>query len=354
MHDQSQDRPATAGAERLRELGRSWRGPTVIGAAVLLATVVLAACAKDTDDGDDKGGGHSTKQEQATPAQAPPAAPIDWKALDQAMTKAGSAQPGEVYKFAFPRTDLKVIVDGVQLQAALALGSWVAFRQTGTNTAIAMGDLVLVEGEVAPVIRKLQEGGVEQTALHNHLLRESPRVLYMHIHARGDPVKIAAAIHDALVLTKTPFAAPVSSAPPAPAPRVTLDTAAITAVLGQSGKLNGVVYQVSVPRAETIKDGATEIPPAMGVATAINIQPTGAGTAAATGDFVLTGAEVNPVIHALTQNGIAITALHSHMLTDDPHLFFMHFWTNEDVASLTRGLRAALDRTNSRGQTASR
>jgi hypothetical protein len=343
MHDRSQGRLYSPGAERLRQPGRSWRSANAVGAAVLLATVVLAACAKDRDDDDDKGGGHSTRQEQQERAQAPATAPIDWKVLDQAMAKVGSAQPGGVYKFAFPRTDLKVTVDGVQLKPALALGSWVAFKQTGTNTAIAMGDLVLVEDELASVIRKLQESGVEQTALHNHLLRESPHVLYMHIHAQGDPSKIAATIHDALALTKTPFAAPASSPPPPLGP--TLDTAAIAATLGRSGKLNGVVYQVSVPRAETIKDGTMEIPPAMGVATAINIQPTGAGTAAATGDFVLLGSEVNPVIQALTKNGIAVTALHSHMLTDEPHLFFMHFWANEDLAQLTRGLRAALDKT---------
>jgi hypothetical protein len=215
-----------------------------------------------------------------------------------------------------------------------------------------MGDLVLTDDEVGPVMAKLQEGNVEVTAVHNHLLHETPRVLYMHIHGHGDPATIASALHAALILTKTPMtpAAAPASAPAGP----TLDTAMIAATLGQSGKLSGVVYQVAVPRVETIHDAGMEVPSAMGVATSINIQPTAPGKAVATGDFVLTASEVNPVIQALTQNGIAVTAVHSHMLTEDPRLFFMHFWGDEDVAALTRGLRAALDKTNSRRHTASR
>lgn len=273
--------------------------------------------------------------------------PIDWTQVDRAMGKPGAMQPGEVYKFAFPRSDLEVTLDGVSIKPALALGGWVAFKQTGADEAIAMGDLVLREDEVAPVIAKLREGSVEQTALHNHLLRESPQVLYMHIHAHGNPASIAAAIHAALALTATPFVVPAAPAAPSPSAPA-LDTAAIAAALGHGGKLNGVVYQLSVPRMEAIRDGGIDVPPAMGVATAINIQPTSGGKAATTGDFVLTGTEVNPVIQALTQNGIAVTALHSHMITEEPRLFFLHFWGNEDVPALLRGLRAALDKTNSR------
>jgi hypothetical protein len=268
---------------------------------------------------------------------------VDWKAVDAAMGRSGTMQPGDVYKFSFPRGDLRVTVGSVSLKPALALGGWVAFKQTGANEAVAMGDLVLIEAEVAPAMATLQGGGVEQTALHNHLLDESPHVLYMHIHAHGDPTKIAETIHAALTRTGTPPAAP--SAAPVP-PSSDLDTAAIHAALGQPGKLNGVVYQVAVPRGEPIQDAGVEIPPAMGVATAINLQSTGAHSVAATGDFVLTGDEVNPVIQALTSNGIAVTALHSHLLAESPRLFFMHFWANEDPATLTRGLRAALDRMN--------
>jgi Domain of Unknown Function (DUF1259) len=285
----------------------------------------------------------------ATTASVPPRpGPIDWAQVDRAMGKTGAMQPGDVYRYAFPRSDLDVTVDGVTIKPALALGGWVAFKATGENEAMAMGDIVLRHDEVGPVMMKLREGGVEQTALHNHLLGESPAIMYMHIRAHGDPTHIASAIHAALALTKTPFAA---SAAPATAsgPTPTLDTAAIAAALGRSGKLNGTVYQVGVPRAETIREDGMAVPPAMGVATGINIQPTTNGRAVTTGDLVLTAAEVNPVIQALTENGIAVTAVHGHMLNEEPRLFFMHFWGNADAVSLARGLRAALDKTNSKG-----
>lgn len=267
-----------------------------------------------------------------------PAASGDWSAVEQALGRKGAMQPGEVIKFGFPRGDLQVTAAGVLLKPTLALGSWVAFKHSGKET-VAMGDLVLAEAEVGPVMARLQEGHVEQTALHNHVLGELPRVMYMHIEAHGDAGKIAGAIHDALALTGTPMSAPA----PAAAASIDLDTAAIAKALGTAGKLNGGVYQVSVPRAGKVMEGAMEVPPSMGVATAINFQPTGGGKAAITGDFVLTAEEVNPVIRALTGHGIAVTAVHSHMLHETPRLFFMHFWANDDAVALARGLRIALD-----------
>jgi len=206
-----------------------------------------------------------------------------------------------------------------------------------------MGDLVLLDNEVGPVLGKLQDGGIEQTALHNHLLHESPRVMYMHIGGHGAPARLAAAVHAALALTKTPLGA---SAAPASAGPLGIDSAQIGQILGYHGKVNGGVYQVGVPRAEKINADGIDVPTSMGLATAINFQPTGGGKAAITGDFVLIGNEVNPVIRALRDHGIAITALHSHMLTDSPHLFFMHYWGNDDALKLAHGLRAALDKMN--------
>jgi hypothetical protein len=269
---------------------------------------------------------------------------MDWKAVGEALGKAGSMQPGDVYKVSLPRTDLQVTAGGVRLKPALALGSWVAFKRMG-DAAMVMGDLVLTEDEVTPVMTKLQEGGVEQTALHNHVLHESPRVMYMHIGAHGDPVKIARAIHEALTLSKTPMTAP-ATAPGGGAEDLGFDVKRLDQLMGQSGKVNGGVYQFSVPRAETITDGGMEVPPSMGLATAINFQPTGGGKAAVTGDFVLTSGEVNPVIKSLRAGGIEVTALHSHMLTENPRLFFMHFWANDDAQKLAQGLRAALDKMN--------
>jgi len=276
-------------------------------------------------------------------AQQAPAA--TWSAVEDILGRKGAMQPNDVIKFAFPRSDLSVSVGGVTLKPALALGGWVAFKEVAKGQSMVMGDLVLADDEVSPVMRALQAGGVEQTALHNHILNESPHVKYMHIGAHGDASKIAHAIHDALAQSKTPLGAAAAPAPPSAAD---LDTTGITKALGIAGKLNGVVYQVSVPRSEKITEMGNEVPPSMGMATAINFQPTGGGKAAITGDFVLRGDEVNPVIRALRDHGIEVTAVHSHMLDEEPRLFFMHFWANDDAVTLAQGLRAALDQTTSK------
>ncbi len=268
----------------------------------------------------------------------------EWKSVEEALGRKGSAHPGDVFKFSMPRSDLKVTVAGTPIKAGLALGSWAAFKKVG-NGAMVMGDLVLTESEVEPVMTKLQQGGIEITAVHNHLLHETPRVMYMHIAGQGDAAKLASALKAALALTKTPVSAPAPAVQPQD---LGIDTAQIDQALGHKGKNNGGIYQVSVPRAEAITDMETQVPPAMGTATSLNFQPTGGGKAAITGDFVLIAGEVNPVIEALRGNGIQVTAVHSHMLTENPRLFFMHFWANEDAVKLARGLRAALDKTNSK------
>jgi len=265
----------------------------------------------------------------------------EWKDVEAAIGRPGQAQPGDVIRFGLPRKDLHVTLDGVDLKAGFALGSWVAFKRDGAN-AMVMGDLVLTPDEVEPVMLKLQQGGVEQTALHNHLLGEAPHVMYMHVVGHGDAVHLATAIHDAVALTKTP--GPDS---PVAAGDLGIDQKQVEQALGRSGKVNGGVLQFGVPRSEKISDSGMDVPPSMGVATAINFQPTGNGKAAITGDFVLLGSEVNPVIRALRENGIAVTAIHSHMLMEEPRLFFMHFWANDDAVKLAKGLRAALDKTNS-------
>jgi len=318
-------------------LARKTRRVVLSVVVFVVATLfVLAACSAPQNQS-----GQSNNQQQAAAA--------DWKPVEQALGKAGSMQPGDVYKVSLPRSDLKVVVGSVQLKPALALGSWVAFKKAG-NMTMVMGDLVLTEDEVTPVMTKLEEGGVEPTALHNHVLHESPRVMYMHIHAMGDAVKIAKAIHDALALSKTPFAAPAAGTQ---TEDLGIDTKQLDQIMGQTGKVNGGVYQYSIARAEEINDGPTTldtkgpvITATMEVAQAINFQPTGGGKAAITGDFVLIASEVNPVIKALRDNGIEVTALHSHMLIETPRLFFMHFWANDDAQKLARGLRVALDKVN--------
>jgi hypothetical protein len=273
------------------------------------------------------------------------AAETDWGKVATALGKSGAVMPGDVYRVGMPRTDLHVMLDGVELKPTLALGSWVAFEGMGSDTMV-MGDLVLTETEISPVMKQLLASGIEITALHNHLLRAQPATFYMHVLGHGDPVKLATALHDGLALSKTPLVnTPPPTAGSAP-PKIDLDTAMIDQTLGGKGQIAGGVYQVNIRRAETIKDGAMNVPVAMGSAEAMNFQPTGDGKAAITGDLVLTAQEVNPVLRALRDSGIEVTALHNHMLDDEPRLFFMHFWANDDAAKLAKGLRTALDKIN--------
>jgi hypothetical protein len=215
----------------------------------------------------------------------------------------------------------------------------------GKDSAMVMGDLVLTMDEVSPVMAKLVAGGIEVTALHNHLLRNQPFTMYMHVMGMGDPVKLATALHAALAASKTPLPAAAPGAEQSaagPPPAIDLDTAALDGLIGAKGTNNGGVYQYGIPRAESVKDNGMTVPPAMGSANAINFQPTGGGKAAITGDFVLLAKEVAPVMKALRDNAIEVTALHQHMLGDEPRLFFMHFWANDDAKKLATGLKAAL------------
>lgn len=269
---------------------------------------------------------------------------VSWQQVDETLGRK-PAVAGDVHRYGFPRTDLTVILDGVTIKPALALGGWVAFKPAHGGV-MAMGDLVLLESEINPVMLKMMAGGLKITAVHNHLLGASPATFYMHVAGHGDPVRIATAIKDALAESKTPLSVP---APVAAPPAVDLDTAQLDQIIGVKGQANGGVYQFNVPRRDPITEDGMQLSPVgpMGVATAINFQPTGGGKAAITGDFVLTGEEVNPVIMALRSHGIAVTALHNHMLDEQPRLFFMHFWANDDAVKLANGVRAALDKTAS-------
>lgn len=267
---------------------------------------------------------------------------VDWQKIDTTLGRK-PAVSDDVHRYGFPRSDLSVTLDGVIMKPALALGGWIAFKPTHDGV-MAVGDLVLLESEINPVMSKMIAGGLQITAVHNHLLRASPATFYMHIAGHGDPAKIATTIHDALAKSKRPLTIAAPSSTP---PDVGLDTAQLDQIIGVKGQNNGGVYAFNVPRRDPISEGGMELTPVgpMGVAIGINFQPTGGGKAAITGDFVLSGGEVNPVITALRSNGIEVTALHSHMLEEQPRLFFMHFWANDDAIKLARGLRAALDKT---------
>ena len=267
---------------------------------------------------------------------------IDWAKIDGIFGRTG-AVGGTVHRYGFPRSDLQVTLDGVTIRPTLALGGWIALQPMG-NMAMAMGDLVLLQSEVNPVMAKLIEGGLEVTAVHNHLLRAEPLTFYMHVGGHGDPVKMAETIKNALAVTKTPLTAAPAGQPPA----IDLDTAQIEQIIGAKGANNGGVFAINVPRRDGITEQGMAVgAPIMGGATAINFQPTGGGKAAITGDYALIGSEVTDVVRALRSNGIDVTAIHSHMLTEEPRIIFLHFWANDDAITLATGLRAALDKTAS-------
>lgn len=305
--------------------------------AVLMATMFCMASASSCAPGGRSGVPGETDSVVVTP--------LDRATLERAIGRTGRELAGGVLRFGMPRSDLRVTVDGVGIQPSLALGSWIAFKAT-PDGAVAMGDMVLLDTELGAVLARLQEAGIEQSAIHHHLIRESPRVLYAHVHAHGDATRIAEGVRAALELTATPASSPTASS--TATGTFDLDTAAITAAIGFSGTVNGGVLQIGVPRSETVRDAGIEIPSTMGLSTALNFQPTGGGRAAITGDFVLLASEVNPVIRVLRSHGVEVTSLHNHLLMDEPRLFFMHFWANDDAVTLARALRLALDSTNSR------
>lgn len=267
-------------------------------------------------------------------------AQIDSTALNNIFGRKGTVT-GNVYKISFPRSDLKVKVGDFAVAPGLALGTWVGIIKMD-NQAMMMGDLVLLDTEVPKVINKLMEENLEVTAIHNHLINETPAIKYVHYHGEGTATELAQKIKAVIQVTATPLAASSTQSQ-----TQTPDWSKVTAILGTTGKQNGMLLSYSFPRNEKTMESGMEMPPSMGMATSINFQMNG-DKAAITGDFVLLADEVNPVVKALTENSIMPTAIHSHMLHDEPRLFMMHFWAINNPEKLARGLKAALDRTNSK------
>jgi hypothetical protein len=269
----------------------------------------------------------------------PAMAETDWSLVDSILTRKGAVS-GDVHRYGLPRSDLSVSLDGVPLKPGFALGGWIAFEPMG-DKSMMMGDLVLTESEINPVMSELLAEGLQVTALHNHLLRANPPTFYMHVAGTGDPAQLARLVRTALEGSKTPF----DVKPPAEAvanPSIDFDTAKVDAAIGHKGKANGGVYQFGVPRADSIKMDGMTVPGAMGTAIGINFEPTGGGKAAITGDFVALSSELNPLITALRDNGIEVTAIHNHMVGEEPRAFFVHFWANDDATKLALELGAAL------------
>jgi hypothetical protein len=268
---------------------------------------------------------------------------LDTAKIDQALGRSGQ-KIGDVYKVGFPRTDLHVSVHGLAIKPGLALGSWAAF--TGTDAdAMVMGDLVLLEDEINPVMEKLRSGGFDISAVHNHLIDETPRVMYMHYMGHGAASQLATSLRAALAVSKTPLETPATAAENTVLP-VWVNT--VEDVLARKGTYKSGVLSYGVPRADAVTMAGTTIAPAAGVAEAINFQAADSGNVATTGDFVLTAEEVNPVISELQAHHILVTALHSHMLTEQPRLFFMHFWGQGAPQGVASGIKAALDKVHTK------
>ncbi|MBZ5694179.1 MAG: DUF1259 domain-containing protein [Acidobacteriia bacterium] len=265
---------------------------------------------------------------------------LDTAKIDEALGRTGQ-KTGDVYRVGFPRTDLHVVAGGVDIKPGLALGSWAAFAGSDAH-AMMMGDLVLLPSELGPVMIKLRAAGIEISAVHNHLANETPHVMYIHYMGHGNPVELAKSLRAALAESKTPLAAPAASPAPAAEPPAWVQT--INTTLGATGRWGGGVLSFGIPRAEPVMEDGMALTAAQGAAEAINFQEAGPGQVATTGDFVLIADEVNPVISALLAHNIQITALHSHMLTEQPRVFFMHFWAVGSPESVSQGIKAALDK----------
>jgi hypothetical protein len=266
-----------------------------------------------------------------------------WDAVDTVFGQPGKDLPGNVHKFSWPRTDLKVSIDGIAIEPPLALGSWGAFLKMYGGESHVMGDLVLLGSEVAPVVGVLEESGFEILAIHNHLINETPRVMYVHFHGHGEATVLARTLKSALAKSATPLvpSSGATAAKPTPDQEKTFQN--LQDLVGRKGNMAGRVLQLSIPRAESISEAGMDVPPAMGMAIAINFETVGPKVAT-TGDFVLIADEVNPVIRELHAHGIEATALHSHMLRETPRLFFLHFWGVDTPEKIASGVKAALSK----------
>jgi len=263
---------------------------------------------------------------------------LDTTKIDEVLGRPGQ-KAGDVYRVGFPRTDLHVKIGDVEVRPGLALGGWAAFSGSDEH-AMVMGDLVLLEKEVNPVMLKLRAANFDITAVHNHVLNETPQILYMHYLGHGPVVELAKSLRAALSVSQTPLGkpAPAQSSEPAAFVSTVEDT------LGAKGAWNGGVLGFGIPRAEAITEDGVTLTTPQGVAEAVNFQEAGPGKIATTGDFVLIASEVNPVISALEAHDIQVTALHSHMLTENPRLFFMHFWAVGTPENVSAGIKAALSK----------
>jgi len=281
----------------------------------------------------------------AKPPEATPQLPTWAKSVRDILSREGTMQPGDVFRVAVARSDLTVVRDEVTLEPRFAYTSWIAVMPMGKEGEVmVMGDMVLTTKEVDPVMRRLLKGGLRVTALHNHLNGENPRLMYLHYDGMGQVSPLAETIKEALALTSAPRSEPSQGPKEATPPELMAAFEQVQKILGREGKIARKVLQVSFPRADPIQCEGMDLPPAMGTATQINFQPAGAGLAA-TGDFVVTDDELQPLLQALARGGISVEAIHSHMTHEKPTLKFVHFFAQGPAETVAKALRTALDQT---------
>ena len=268
-------------------------------------------------------------------ADAPTAA--TWDSVSSIL-QTKDAFAGGYHRFNLPRRDITLRIGDVTVAPELALGAWAGFSDD-PDGAMLMGDLVLKTTELGPVLAELSAQKLEVTAIHNHLVGEEPRLIYVHFGGHGKAIDLARRLDRALARTATPR--PVASASAAP---LAIDSSIVFRGLGRSGRTHGSVAQVSfmlVPGKVTM-DGMA-VTPALGYASPVNIQAVDATRAVATGDFAVTGPQVPPMLQAFAAHGITATALHTHMIGESPTLYFIHFWADAPLAKVVEGLRAVVD-----------
>lgn len=258
----------------------------------------------------------------------------DLSEVENILGVAGQIQEGAVV-FSFPRSDIKVAIDGDPVPIALGFGSWTAWKVMG-NDFMVMGDLVLLEKEINPVISALAEANINVTALHNHFIGEEPRIMYMHIGGMGPAATLANGVRNALGKMGTPKTKALASAPV-----LALDTKRIEEIIGHPGKAGGGVFKITLGR-PGVKMGGVELTASMG----LNTWAAFAGTderAYVAGDVAMTAPEVQKVIRELRKGGINIAAVHNHMLDEAPRIFFLHYWGKGPAEKLAKTVHDAFD-----------
>jgi hypothetical protein len=268
--------------------------------------------------------------------------PDAYKAVLSSLGKTGDYKDA-VLKVNIPRSDLKVTIKGRPAPTPFGFGGWVAMTKGTQGHDVLMGDLVLTEDQVNPVMSALLDNGLEVTALHNHFFWEQPRVFYMHVHGMGTPAELAAKLKPAIaIIDEAVKKAAPSGGAASPAPG--LDTAALARTIGYPGEQSGAVYKITIGRPDIdLREHGAAINARMGLNTWAAFTGTDADAIVA-GDVAMLDGEVTPVLKALRAHGIDVVAMHHHMIGTTPAVVFLHYFGSGSAASLAAGVRAALDR----------